>query len=1504
MLLKVWALDPLLVDAEGNGLLHMACRSGNVNLLKYLVKKVQLNYFLKNDDGYTPLHSAIMSGAIGLPLIRFLIDECRGDLICKIDSSVMTLAFHSWNRNVIKCLLDKGNCSVFVDDGDTILHKLCRKADVGKLKFLLNECKCDPNIQNKSGDTILHELCMLSHVNKIDLTDFVKYLITMCKCDPNIKNGSGDTMLDALSKSLLTNNGFSNLTRCSLFCHMITRCQEFGIEVKNCKVYLIAACFIIRCGYYNFLSLSALSHLILYLGANPRIVKLPNDADTILHVLCSGVYSGPQNHVTDLLSHLIDTYKCNAIQKNNHGHTALDRAVKQGSKALTIVHYLIKIYKRDNGHLLKHDTAKTMTIAYQYWNGQIMKCLILEGGFAVTLEDGSTLLHRLCQDSKIEELKFMLEECKCDPNVQDKHGNTILHEICLKLSKDKSSDVTHWMQLIEYLTPNYKCDISLINSDDHNVLHLSVVAGHKGILFFKHFIGKCGCHQLCEQNRVSIMTLAYHYWCKDFMKLLQEENCGLMIENGDTILHVLCRNGDTESVKFLLEDCKCDPNIQDKNGDTILHLICTLQHQSILYHVEFMRYLISKCKCNPNLKNGKGETVYNILYNALCSGGYETSDCRMLCYVITHSKFPCAPRNNFLSGLCRAIQKGCYYDIQMLSALKQLIECGSNPHIKLDNGDTLLHLLFGMAKQVSEYRNRVLNFFLYLVKVCDCDPNIKIGGLPLVNAFCISASARSYSPSMIDLLQYLIVTSSCEVEISDKIFLVLYNAIARDSKVALDVVYFLTRSKDVKTVSVAVFTLCCRNEYSYKLIHLFHYFLNECDYDITSRNENGNTSLHFACLFYDGDTSMIECILSAKADPLCLNYNNQTPLDLLKINAKSLSQQALVNAKTVISRFGKVKMSHPVESYVNVIFLGNPGVGKSSLVKVIIDQPNFLPVLMFQRFKYVSEVELLTAGIVPHVLDDRTLGRVILHDLAGHVEYYSSHSAVLANLLQNLPAVFVIVISLVDHKCIDSLHLWLSILENLCCNNENLNKRENQIIVVCSHYEQPPEKRICSLADIRQLLLKRVQLMRPHVEMSIHSPHVFGLDCRRLGGGHLHDFMATLSNLSNIVRTSNKKELSLYCHMLYEHLMKKKNEKNIYSLGSLMYSLVESVDSSLNFLPTDINLVLRIVVELSQTGLIIFLRNERNLSQSWIVVDKSILLKKLNGILFAPRDFKEHREIASNTGIVALSDLASLFREEKECDPDLLIQFLQYMDLANVVSDSLMSVLNLAPLHSPEPAKNDEGYLFIPALIGRADKPVINDPFEFGWCLKCVNTHHIFSPNFFHVILLHLAQFMESASNRLQRICTVWKNGMFWNTTVGVQTLVEVGDNGRCLLLLMSFKEGCVDEMISLRESVITTILTCKEQLCPNIPLRESVIDQSILRYPISSLDDRCLYNIELLAKCYIRKKSFIVNSTKQKYLGELFKFAPSEAHSESVFAGRDPKVKYYTYKNCINYYF
>ena len=220
----------------------------------------------------------------------------------------------------------------------------------------------------------------------------------------------------------------------------------------------------------------------------------------------------------------------------------------------------------------------------------------------------------------------------------------------------------------------------------------------------------------------------------------------------------------------------------------------------------------------------------------------------------------------------------------------------------------------------------------------------------------------------------------------------------------------------------------------------------------------------------------------------------------------------------------------------------------------------------------------------------------------------------------------------------------------------------------------------------------------------------------------------------------------------------------------------------------------------------------------------------------------------------------------------------------------------------PENSMIEDKYLFIPALIRNVQRPhEISGTIQFGWCLQCSNPYQFFLPRFLHVLLLHLAYqyaLPKKANNPHNRRCTIWTNGILWFDDDGVQTLVEIVDNSQCVLLLMSCEREFEHNMIKLRREVISDILSHQNVTCPRLELQEFIIDPSQLDYPIDKPSSLTLYDIEHIASCVVRNKSFVVpyNIDERGHSIKISDLLPYEYNNVlSIFAGRDPQVREYT---------
>ena len=195
-----------------------------------------------------------------------------------------------------------------------------------------------------------------------------------------------------------------------------------------------------------------------------------------------------------------------------------------------------------------------------------------------------------------------------------------------------------------------------------------------------------------------------------------------------------------------------------------------------------------------------------------------------------------------------------------------------------------------------------------------------------------------------------------------------------------------------------------------------------------------------------------------------------------------------------------------------------------------------------------------------------------------------------------------------------------------------------------------------------------------------------------------------------------------------------------------------------------------------------------------------------------------------------------------------------------------------------------EEFLFFPSLIS-PEQPKqdmwIGGDFEyyFGWCLRCVNDRQFFSLRFVHTLLLRLslsfalknANFPPSPCRQVTSRCTLWKNGLRWLDLDGIETIVEVVEDRKAVLLLMRTKKAFSVAGLHLRSAVIRKILDTKEEYAMQVATCESVIDPSHLRvrhaYPVINqpVEELKRYKIPMVAEAFcFNSKSFLLS--KQTY--------------------------------------
>ena len=570
------------------------------------------------------------------------------------------------------------------------------------------------------------------------------------------------------------------------------------------------------------------------------------------------------------------------------------------------------------------------------------------------------------------------------------------------------------------------------------------------------------------------------------------------------------------------------------------------------------------------------------------------------------------------------------------------------------------------------------------------------------------------------------------------------------------------------------------------------------------------------------------------------------PLDLIPPDVSSSNKFRLLK---LFQPFKQCHRDYLSKSYARLFLCGKTRAGKSSLAAVISYRADKGQYGYYDLEECVEGVVLQTTGIEYHSVRSMEIGNVVIYDFAGHAEYYSSHAAVLETLLLRSPAVFAILSNLTDDEetIRKDLLFWFNFVENVSMQLIS----SSQVLVLGSHVDE-----LSSQKDFRPFVNDVADLA---VRFQNYKGF-FPIDCHRPGGKGVETFMEKLKESCQAVMDKNDK-MSYHCHCLNSYLQQL--EVVAISLDELYSKLMELNEPCLL---TDRSTVFEFLTILGSKGLILFLAN------TWVIIDKKALLTEVNGVLFNKSIDRVRKPVATNTGIMAVSTLANLFPKH---NTDMLIHFLTSLQFCHQINSyAVSSITNNIP-SDDFPTSKDEKFLFFPALITE-DKPtsIFEATDGFGWCLWCPESHQFLSMRFLHTLLLHLAYTCCSCPpegtdditdnavfQELHRVCTMWKNGIYWKEENNVEVMVEVTEDNRCVTVLVS--HCSLIKSYQLRTSLIKEVLKLKKKLCPCTSKQFIIPPGDVKDVMEKKQKNRTLYALRNVAKGVLMRETVTSSSDK-----------------------------------------
>ena len=733
---------------------------------------------------------------------------------------------------------------------------------------------------------------------------------------------------------------------------------------------------------------------------------------------------------------------------------------------------------------------------------------------------------------------------------------------------------------------------------------------------------------------VSLLHLAAYWgWRNVVTALVSVYKCAANCkdEKGHIPLHYAAYNGHLEVVKYFVAELLCDPMDRNKYGSTPLHYACRYGNLNIA------QYLIREEHCNPSCENNNGDTP---LHYACINGHLNIAQ-----YLIReeHCNPSCENKYGYtpLHFACR------YGNLNIAQYLIREEHC--NPSCENNIGETPLHC-------ACRYGN--LNIAQYLIREEHCNPSCENnynGMTPLHNA-CINGH--------LNIAQYLIREEHCNLSCENKYGDTPLHYACTNGH--LNIAQYLIREEHCNpscenNIGKTPLHLACTNGN----LNIVQYLIREEHCNPSCKINNGWTPLHIACLH--NHAHIVQYLLSTgRVNPLTKNKLGNTALSYAS---------GKYDVIKLFEPFEECRTAFPVHTFTKLILTGDSGAGKTTITELIVRLASSTAV------ECVADVQRLTAGIVPHHIQSKQLGNFVVYDFAGQQEYYSSHAAVLEQVMRRSAAMFLCVVDLSEskEKICESLHYWLSFIDNACSTAEG----RSHVVIVGSHADQ-----VTSSVEEKSSLLQTIIATR-----RVRRQEYVGciaMDCRRANTDASRRLIAILTNSQKAIAASQP-VIHYYSHVVYAFLRTKLNV-----VGCTLHDLVSAVakenDSSL---PNDQSVLVEILTTLSDKGLILFIHHPPS---SWVVVKTEALLNEINGTLFAPRQFKEHRDIlASNTGIVSTSSLLSVFPHH---NTDMLVGFLQSLNFCQPVEPSVLENTNL----KTTPSHSTADLLFFPGLV-QSERP-------------------------------------------------------------------------------------------------------------------------------------------------------------------------------------------------------
>ncbi len=357
---------------------------------------------------------------------------------------------------------------------------------------------------------------------------------------------------------------------------------------------------------------------------------------------------------------------------------------------------------------------------------------------------------------------------------------------------------------------------------------------------------------------------------------------------------------------------------------------------------------------------------------------------------------------------------------------------------------------------------------------------------------------------------------------------------------------------------------------------------------------------------------------SPECDPAQKNYAGMSAIQFLSTSIgahQNLAIQLLLNhnATPPDESWAKLVDQQPPEAYTKLFLMGFPGTGKSTLAKSIKTDVEKGVKSFAHRFKKVCGVSKNTSGIVPSDIESKSFGLMTIYDLAGHSEFYASHDFALRSILAGSPSSIIL---LVADITTDQDSLRKSILHwcNFASNLFDCQSNDKPFLFIIGSYADK-----VSVKDI-ELCLVLIESLKSKSVFSKFQLHCFvALDCRYPVSADMTQLRSHISDCCLSIK--RQQEINVQQHCFLVGIISEFGHRDAFTIAELITHAEQSSTSYFSKFIREIehNIIVKMCIKLNMRGNILFLQNQCNSIDSWIVLKKRSFIKTNLWIDFCSR---------------------------------------------------------------------------------------------------------------------------------------------------------------------------------------------------------------------------------------------------------------------------------------------